>query len=154
VNGQDVVEVEVSVMDPRTQQVYFQHDQDTPLIHRYGIDNAGYTRVPESVFEIVTTAIDRTLVERRNVLDLGRGCADIRDSLPVLNFHLRNHGTVQATIRLTGREYIVVDDATGSCHLLLYWGAGNAYILGKSVAASSTLFFDYRNNMLGFCEPL
>ena len=151
------VEISVSVLSSGESVALILDSQShRALTHIYSIDTSEYTRVPMEVWNVVRQYWERRSIRHHSPQELESGCASIIPQMPTLRFSIRNNGVHATDINMFGRDYISVDQATGRCriHIQGIEDPDTSFSLGMSVIERIGLFFDYRNNQIGFCEPV
>ena len=118
----------------------------------YRIDTREKTRIPPSFWRQMARVWHEEGIRQISSYYLAPGCERIIPFMPRFCFSITSNDQDSCLIEMIGEDYISVDESTGMCTLHFIESSGQL-VFGMSIIERIGLFFDYRNNQIGFCEP-
>ena len=118
----------------------------------YQIETLEETQIPLFAWDRIAEVLRDGGIHQTSPRTLEAGCEHVIPLLPTLQFSIRSRGTYVGTIVMEGQDYVSVHPERRTCTLHVR-GTTETYQLGLSVIERVGLYFDYRNNQIGFCEP-
>ena len=153
------LEIEVSlinvVTDDPVELLFANGRQEFSTIENYQIETSEFARVPNRIWDVLVQAMREHEIGQRSAQEFETGCESVIPMMPTIQFRLRNNGAGVMDIRMTGSDYLSVNPANGRCRINITWEDDpENYSIGMLLFERVGVLFDYRNNQLGFCDPI
>ena len=126
--------------------------RSTSQTNVYKIETWEDTRIPIYIWNRIAQVWVNEGIRQTSHNTLEQGCERIIPLMPTIQFNIWSNGQTVGSILMDGSDYISVDSERGLCKLYFLPSLGT-FQLGFSIIQKIGLFFDYRNNQIGFCEP-